>query len=117
MITTGLFTGYALGVAAITYNITKVKLQDDFEADVRKLREYDFSHEKIDVENDPKISQDSIILLKYKPEDNQHIQSISPKIQNIFGEGKGDVPELIYSKVISFSNLVDETKYFEVSFI
>jgi hypothetical protein len=26
MITTGLFAGYALGVAAITYNITKVKL-------------------------------------------------------------------------------------------
>ena len=56
MITTGLFTGYALGVAAITYNLTKVKLQDDFEADVRKLREYDFSHEKIEVETNPKIS-------------------------------------------------------------
>jgi hypothetical protein len=56
MITTGLFAGYALGVTAITYNITKVKLQDDFEAEVRKLREYDFSHEKIEVEKDPKIS-------------------------------------------------------------
>ena len=80
MITTGLFTGYALGVAAITYNLTKVKLQDDFEADVRKLREYDFSHEKIEVETNPKISQDSIILVKYKPEDNQHLKASTPKI-------------------------------------
>ena len=116
MITTGLFAGYALGVAAITYNISKVKLQDDLEAQVRKLIEYDFSHEKIEVEKDPKISQDSIILVKYKPEENQHIKSISPKIQNFSGEEKEIVPELIYSKVISFSNLVDETKYFEVVF-
>ncbi len=70
MITTGLFTGYALGVAAITYNITRVKLQDDFESDVRKLREYDFSNEKIDIESNPKVTQDSIILVKYKPEEN-----------------------------------------------
>ena len=70
MITSCLFAGYAMGVGAITYNLAKIKLQDDFESDVRKLREYDFSHEKIDIENNPKVSQASIILLKYKPEEN-----------------------------------------------
>jgi hypothetical protein len=70
MITSCLFAGYAMGVGAITYNLAKIKLQDDFESDVRKLREYDFSHEKIDIENNPKVSQASIILLKYNPEEN-----------------------------------------------
>lgn len=42
MITSVLFTGYAFGVSAIIYNIVQTKLQDDFEQDIRKLREYDF---------------------------------------------------------------------------
>jgi hypothetical protein len=48
MITSLLFTGYTFGVGAIVYNIARTKLQDDFENDIRKLREYDFHHETID---------------------------------------------------------------------
>ncbi len=42
MITAALFTGYSIGVSAIVYNLTQIRLQDEFENDVRKLREYDF---------------------------------------------------------------------------
>jgi hypothetical protein len=42
MLTTGLFASYAFGVGAIGYNMARVKLQDDFEREIRDLREYDF---------------------------------------------------------------------------
>lgn len=80
MITAGLFAGYAFGVGAITYNITQIKLQDDFEAEVRKLREYDFSHERIDPESHLITPNDCIVLLKYKPEENEHLPKVTPKI-------------------------------------
>lgn len=80
MITACLFTGYALGVSAITYNITKVKLQDDFESEVRNLREYDYSNERIDPESHLITPNDCIVLLKYKPEDNEHLPKVTQKI-------------------------------------
>lgn len=74
MITAALFTGYSFGVGAIVYNMSRSKLQDDFENDIRKLREYDFSHEMINTEKDLPVQ--CIMLTKYKPEENQHIQSV-----------------------------------------
>ena len=79
MITSALFTGYSLGVGAIVYNLARIKLQDDFENDVRKLREYDFSHEPINTERDLPI--DCIILAKYQPEDNSKAQINQPKMK------------------------------------
>jgi hypothetical protein len=55
-------------------------LQDDFEAEVRKLREYDFSHERIDPESHLITPNDCIVLLKYKPEENEHLPKVTPKI-------------------------------------
>ncbi len=68
MITTGLFTGYAFGVSSIVYNMARIKLQDDFEREVRDLREYDYGHEHINAEKDLPIK--CIILAKYNPELN-----------------------------------------------
>lgn len=78
MITTALFTGYAFGVGAIVYNISRTKLQDDFENEIRKLREYDFSHEQINPEKD--LPADVLILAKYKPEENQSLNRHQPKL-------------------------------------
>lgn len=78
MITSALFAGYAFGTGAIIYNISRIKLQNDFEADVRKLREYDFQNETINAEKDLPI--DCIILAKYDPETNSHIPSQKPKL-------------------------------------
>ncbi len=117
MITGALFTGYAFGVGAIIYNITQIKLQNDFENDIRKLREYDYSHEEIVVETHLKTPNDAIILLKYNPEQNQHLKVVSQKIQqSLPGEGSTEEkkPELFFSKVVSYSNLLDPTKYIEV---
>lgn len=72
MITTALATGYALGVSAIIYNMARIKLQDDFENEIRKLREYDLSNETINAEQD--LPVDCIILAKYQPELNQGIK-------------------------------------------
>ncbi len=68
MITSALFTGYTFGCGAIIYNIVRAKLQDDFENDIRKLREYDFGHEPINFEKDLPIK--CIMLVKYNPADN-----------------------------------------------
>ena len=78
MITGALFTGYAVGVGAIIYNITRTKMQDDFENEIRKLREYDFGHEPINTEKDLPIN--CIMLAKYEPEENTHISVKEAKI-------------------------------------
>jgi hypothetical protein len=49
MLTYGLFTGYAFGAGAVIYNIAKVKLQNDYEQEIRDLREYDLANETINV--------------------------------------------------------------------
>ena len=71
MITGALFTGYAFGVSAIVYNLARSKMQDDFETEIRKLREYDFGHEPINTEKDLPIN--CIMLTKYIPEENKHL--------------------------------------------
>lgn len=78
MITGALFTGYAIGVGGIIYNITRTKMQDDFENDIRKLREYDYGHEPINTEKDLPVN--CIMLAKYVPEDNKHIPFKEAKI-------------------------------------
>ena len=112
MITGALFSGYALGVGAIVYNITRTKMQDDFENEIRKLREYDFGHETINSEKDLPIK--CIMLAKYVPEDNQHIPSKEPKIKVGLDEKAPAQNDLIFSRVLSYSVLLDPTKYFEV---
>lgn len=74
MITSTLFAGYAFGVGAIVYNLSRTKLQDDFENDIRSLREYDFSHEPINTEKDLPVK--CIILAKYKPADNPEVRQV-----------------------------------------
>ena len=72
MISTALFTGYAFGVSSIVYNIAKIKLQDDFEREIRDLREYDYTNELINAEKDLPVK--CIILAKYIPEQNPDIK-------------------------------------------
>lgn len=112
MITGALFSGYALGVGAIVYNITRTKMQDDFENDIRKLREYDYGHETINSEKDLPIN--CIMLAKYVPEDNQHIPSKEPKIKVGLDEKAPAQNDLIFSRVLPYSVLLDPTKYVEV---
>ena len=71
MLTSALFAGYAFGTGAIVYNMSRTKLQNDFEEEVRALREYDFHHEPINSEKDLPIN--CIILAKYDPQTNSHI--------------------------------------------
>jgi hypothetical protein len=52
-----------------------------------------------------------MVLAKYIPEDNTHIQG---KVSKLIKERDKD-QNLIFSRVISFSNIVDPTRYFEVS--
>ena len=114
MITGALFAGYTVGVGAIVYNITRSKLQDDFENEVRKLREYDFGHETINTEKD--LPVECIMLAKYVPEDNKHIKVKEPKIKLGLDEKPPAHNELLFSKAISYSVLLDPTRYVEVSF-
>jgi len=112
MLTGALFSGYTLGVGAIMYNITRTKMQDDFENEIRKLREFDFGHETINSEKDLPIN--CIMLAKYVPEDNQHIPSKEPKIKVGLDEKPPVQNDLIFSRVLSYSVLLDPTKYVKV---
>ncbi|TNV76866.1 hypothetical protein FGO68_gene13258 [Halteria grandinella] len=107
MITSALFAGYAFGVGAITYNLTRTKLQDDFENDVRKLREYDFGHETINTEKDLPIK--CIILAKYNPADNTDLRQSDTKLAQ-----KGE--KVLFSQVTFYSTILDPTKYLEYNF-
>ena len=68
MLTYGLFAGYSFGVSAIAYNLARIKLQDDFERELRDLREYDIANETIKVSKD--LPTDCMILAKFRPQMN-----------------------------------------------
>ena len=95
-----LFASYVLSLSAITVNLIRAKLQDDFEAELKTLREYDLSHEKIKVGTD-KIDPNGkyIILANHK--------------------GKGaDTEEMakpLFVHTIPFANILDPVRYFQVS--
>jgi len=48
MITTLLASTYGLGCGGFVYNIARIKLLNDLDTEVRGLRDYDLSYEKID---------------------------------------------------------------------
>ena len=73
MLTNCLFAGYALGVSGIVYNLGRTKLSNDFESDIRALREYDFSNERINPEKD--LPANFMVLAKYNPEDNKEVKA------------------------------------------
>jgi hypothetical protein len=117
MITSALFAGYALGTGAIIYNTVRIKLQDDFENEVRKLREYDFSHEPINFEKD--LPAKCIILAKYNPAANPSAIEREPKLKpasqlDINESGEMEAPlKLLFSQVVSYSNVLDKAMYIE----
>jgi hypothetical protein len=67
MLTSFLFAGYSFGVGAIGYNMVRAKLNIDFEEDLKALREYDVSHETINIEKD--LPNNCMILVKHHPTD------------------------------------------------
>ena len=66
----------------------------------------------------PNLSHDlpinCIMLAKYVPEDNQHIPSKEPKIKVGLDEKPPVQNDLIFSRVLSYSVLLDPTKYVKV---
>ncbi len=110
MLTTGLFAGYSFGVGAIIYNLSKIKLQDDFEREIRDLREYDIQNEMIKAEKD--LPANCMVLAKYIPSDNPHIKFQNPKLGR---QSEDTESKLMFSKVVAFSNVLDPTRYFKVN--
>lgn len=68
MLTYGLFAGYSFGLGAMIYNLGRIKLQDDFETEIKALREYDISNETINAEKDLPVN--CMLLIKYKPNED-----------------------------------------------
>ena len=105
MLTSALFTGYSFGIGSIVYNLTKIKMQNDFEEDLKKLREYNLEHETINVERD--LPAKCMLLIRSPP-----LQDLSKACVSKLSQ---DNPNKFYfTQVISFSNLLDPTMYFHV---
>jgi len=51
MLNSILFGTYSFSIGAIIYNIAKIKLQDDFESEIRQYREYDYNNETLKKEH------------------------------------------------------------------
>lgn len=67
MLNSILFGTYSLSIGAIIYNLAKIKLQDDFESEIRQYREYDYNNEKLKKQDFLKGKETKcIILAKYK---------------------------------------------------
>ena len=98
-----LFASYFASVAGMGWNLAKIKLQGDLEADMKGYREYDLSTEKIKVGTD-KIDPDGhyIVLAKHRPE-GEKSQSLSEQRTPFF------------SYTIPHYAPYDPTRYLEVS--
>ena len=88
-------------VVGMGWNLVKIKLQVDFEEDIKGYREYDFSTEKIKVGTD-KIDPDGkyIVLAKHRPDQAQQPQGAAR-------------PFFSYTRACSAP--YDPTRFYEVS--
>lgn len=109
MLTNTLFFGYSLSLGAMAYNLARIKLQNDYEAEIRALREYNVQDEKINTKDLP---LDCMILVNYDPDQNKDLVAK----QTLQKGSENDDAKLIFSKVISCGNIVDSAKYFQVSY-
>ena len=64
MLTNVIFGSYCVGLGAISYNLYRIKMMDDFERQIRDLREFDFHNEELRQETDKK-KQRAIVLAHY----------------------------------------------------
>ena len=97
-----LFASYLLSLSAITINLVRAKLQDDFENDLKDLREYDLSYEKI------KVGVDSL------DPDGKFIVLVNHKGKKTSGE-EGEKAAPLFAHTIPYANILDPVRYFQVS--
>ena len=102
-----IFASYLLSLSAITVNLVRAKLQDDFENELKELREYDLSYEKIKVGVD-KIDPDGkyIVLANHKGKKSEA------------KDGKeAEVAVPLFAHTIPYANILDPVRYFKVRII
>ena len=99
-----IFASYLLSLSAISVNLIRAKLQDDFENELKDLREYDLSYEKIKIGVDRIDDGKFIVLANHK--------GVKPKAE----EGKEPpVPVPLFAHTIPYANILDPVRYFQVS--
>ncbi len=92
MIESFLFGSYLLSLSAIGRNLISQKLQNDWEADLKDLREYDLANERIVVERIE--DQKNVVIL------------VSPEAK------PGQTP--LIGHTIPYANILDKTRLFKV---
>ena len=121
MFTNLLGVTYACGVGLIAANFMRTKQINDFDDELRNLREYDTSWETINKEaitttqtKMRKSPKDMVILLAQVPKEEE-LEEQKVRIQK--AKLKQDSEEnLIFSRVNSYSILLDPVKHFEHKF-
>jgi len=102
-----LFGTYLVSVGAIGYNLIRAKLQDDWEEEIKKLREYDLSTEQIKTAVDKLDDGEFIVLADHK--------AIVNAVEEGGEENLAGVPKPLFSQTIPYANLLDPTRFFKVS--
>ena len=51
MLNSVLFGTYCFSIGAIIYNLNRIKMQDDYEREIKEYREYEFENEKLKKEH------------------------------------------------------------------
>ena len=102
---------YGASVLGIGYNFSRIRNIDDFTEGIKQYREYDFTYEKIDQHTLP---TKSLVLVHIgNNEDNiKFAKQPEMTVSDSIKEGES----LLYSKVISFSNLLDPVMYYQQKF-
>ena len=54
MLTSALATAYGVGIAGIMYNFGRIKLLNDYEEDIKSMRQYDFTYESLNPHDMPR---------------------------------------------------------------
>lgn len=111
MLTTILGAAYATTIAGSAYNMAKIRLNDDYVEEIKQYREYDFTYEKVDPSALPR---KSIVHVKIDPNEENFQFAKEPKLQT--DDSLKENEKMLYSRVISFSNLLDPALYFHQKF-
>ena len=99
-----IFASYILSLSAISVNLIRAKLQDDFENELKELREYDLSYEKIKLGVDKVEEGKFVVLANHK--------GVKPKAKD---GGEVPVPTPLFAHTIPYANILDPVRYFQVS--
>lgn len=108
MLESALAACYFVSVSSIVYNIVRAKLQDDWDAQIKELKEFDIQTDRVKVDLD--LPSKVVLLANYVPKEEEKTENTEDN------DSQKDKTQPIFSESRSFANILDPTRFFETRF-